>query len=215
MAGLIGRPGRFSSWPGLVPGMTNLKPYLIDPFLSRTLKRSNRLLSNNLIRSHSFAISPRDRARFTMNDVPPRITRAQCCPEREQGMPGADAPAAARGVVDSTRVSHHGHTGVARHSPRNGFNGFLRALPGDRACLPPSPPRSLLLKNLIPASGYQDHATSPSAGSVARQARRPRPPHPASTSVTLRNAPLSGAGPNRYSADLGSGSRKIRKIRNQ
>jgi hypothetical protein len=33
--------------------------------------------------------------------------------------------------------------------------------------------------------------------------------------VTLRNAPLSGAGPNRYSADLGSGSRKIRKIRNQ
>jgi hypothetical protein len=123
-------------------------------------------------------------------------------------MPGADAPAAARGVVDSTRVSHHGHTGVARHSPRNGFNGFLRALPGDRACLPPSPPRSLLLKNLMPASGHQDHATSPSAASIARQARRPRPPHPAPTFVTLRNAPPSGAGPNRYIADLGSGSRK-------
>src|SRR6059058_4167770 len=28
--------------------------------------------------------------------------------------------------------SHHGHTGLTRHSPRNGFNGFLRALPGDR-----------------------------------------------------------------------------------
>jgi hypothetical protein len=27
---------------------------------------------------------------------------------------------------------------IARHSPRNGFNGFLRALPGDRALLPPS-----------------------------------------------------------------------------
>ncbi len=40
--------------------------------------------------------------------------------------------------VVSTRVSHHGHTGITRHSPRNGFNGFLRALPGDRACLPPS-----------------------------------------------------------------------------
>src|SRR5215216_1086873 len=28
--------------------------------------------------------------------------------------------------------SHHGHTGFTRHSPRNGFNGFLRDLPGDR-----------------------------------------------------------------------------------
>jgi hypothetical protein len=27
-----------------------------------------------------------------------------------------------------------GHTGIVRHSPRNGFNGFLRALPGDRLC---------------------------------------------------------------------------------
>ena len=26
--------------------------------------------------------------------------------------------------------SHHGHAGFARHSPRNGFNGLLRALPG-------------------------------------------------------------------------------------
>src|SRR5438477_3609782 len=40
--------------------------------------------------------------------------------------------------VKSTRGSHHRFTGAARHSPRNGFNGFLRALPGDRACLPPS-----------------------------------------------------------------------------
>ena len=54
-------------------------------------------------------------------------------------MPGADAPAAARVVVVNTRVSHHGHTGNTRHSPRNGFNGFLRALAGDRACLSPSP----------------------------------------------------------------------------
>ena len=52
---------------------------------------------------------------------------------------------------------------IIRPSPRNGFNGFLRALPGDRALLPPSPLRSLLLKNLTPASGRQDHPTSPSA----------------------------------------------------
>jgi hypothetical protein len=69
-------------------------------------------------------------------------------------------------------------------------------------------PRKLLSANLTPASGRQDHATSPSASRIARQARRPRPSHPAPTFVTLRNAPLSGAGPNRYSADLGSGSRE-------
>ena len=63
----------------------------------------------------------------------------------------------------SSDHSHHGHTGITRHSPRNGFNGFLRALPGDRACLPPSPPKSLLIENLTPASGRQDHTTSPSA----------------------------------------------------
>jgi hypothetical protein len=51
----------------------------------------------------------------------------------------SDAPAAARVVVVNTRVSHHEFTGNIRLSPRNGFNGFLRALPGDRALLPPSP----------------------------------------------------------------------------
>jgi hypothetical protein len=40
-------------------------------------------------------------------------------------MPGADAPAAARGVVVNTRVSHHGHTGITRHSPRNGFTAYF------------------------------------------------------------------------------------------
>jgi hypothetical protein len=33
---------------------------------------------------------------------------------------------------------HHGHTGITRHSLRNGFNGLFRALPGDRALLSPS-----------------------------------------------------------------------------
>ena len=38
---------------------------------------------------------------------------------------------------------------------------LFRALPGDRACLPPSP--ALLIADLTPASGRQDHTTSPSA----------------------------------------------------
>ena len=89
-----------------------------------------------------------------------------------------DAPAAARGVVN-TRVSHHGYTGSPGIPARNGFNGFLRALPGDRAFLPPSPLRSLLLKNLnasVEASGPHDFAVR---FRRSRQKRHPRPPHPA------------------------------------
>ena len=58
--------------------------------------------------------------------------------------------------------SHHRFTGKTRPSLRNGFNGFLRALPGDRAFLPPSPAEDSSA-SLTPASGRQDHTTSPSA----------------------------------------------------
>src|SRR5260370_23286321 len=62
------------------------------------------------------------------------------------------------------------HTSVVTTGPpespgipaRNGFNGFLRALPGDRAFLSPSP-AELYSANLTPASRRQDHTTSPSA----------------------------------------------------
>jgi hypothetical protein len=109
-------------------------------------------------------------------------------------MPGAWCARSRAWWVESTRVSHHGHTGNTRHSPRNGFNGFLRALPGDRAFLPPSSPRSLLLKNLMPASGHQDHTTSPSArrALVESAARVHRIPHP--TSVTTAKRPSCGTG---------------------
>src|ERR1700736_26426 len=88
--------------------------------------------------------------------------------------------------------SHHGHTGNARHSPRNGFNGFLRALPGDRAFLSPSP--AGLPADLTPASRRQDHTTSPSASraiveSATRVHRIPRP-----TSVTIAKRPSYGTG---------------------
>src|ERR1700684_742055 len=73
----------------------------------------------------------------------------------------ADAPAAARGG-EKTRALV---TTVAPESPgipaRDGFNGFLRALPGDRALLPPSPSRSLASRELdasVGASGPHDFA---------------------------------------------------------
>jgi hypothetical protein len=69
-------------------------------------------------------------------------------------------------VQNAHSKNAHEHTGSAetlRPSLRSGFNGFLRALPGDRAFLPPSPSRKNFRENLTPASGCQDHTTSPSA----------------------------------------------------
>src|SRR6266516_4696394 len=91
--------------------------------------------------------------------------------------------------------SHHGHTGFTRHSPRNGFNGLLRALPGDQACLTPS--SALLLTDLTPASGRQNHTTSPSASAPSSALSRltlPRPPHPALFVRDDRETPLRGGG---------------------
>jgi hypothetical protein len=61
-------------------------------------------------------------------------------------------------VLTSSR--HHGHTGITRHSPRNGFNRLLRALPGDRAFLSPSPKRIApqRLDASVEASGPHDFA---------------------------------------------------------
>src|SRR6476660_10321971 len=55
--------------------------------------------------------------------------------------------------------------------PRAMVYGLLRALPGDHACLTPSP--ALLLAALTPALGRQNHTTWPSASArfVKRTAR--------------------------------------------
>jgi hypothetical protein len=88
---------------------------------------------------------------FARNDVElqtririPRREAPEWCmklsPNRGRGerrMPVAPAVSCALVVIESTRV-----TTSTPESPgvpaRNGFNGFLRALPGDRALLPPS-----------------------------------------------------------------------------
>jgi len=53
--------------------------------------------------------------------------------------------------------------------------GLFRALPGDRAFLPPS--LADYSANLTPASGRQDHTALPSALCLARLAKPKRPPH--------------------------------------
>jgi hypothetical protein len=115
--------------------------------------------------------------------------------KRAQGMPGARCT---RGLV--CKMHKGKHTRAYRFSggnpafPARWFYGLFRALPGDRAFLPPSPPRSLLLENLTPASGRQDHTTSPSASSAARLASPKRPPHPAPNVRDDAYAPLIGTG---------------------
>jgi hypothetical protein len=78
---------------------------------------------------------------------------------------------------------------------------LFRALPGDRALLPPSSADNSA--NLTPASGCQDHTTSPSASAAPRQrtafasiASRP-------AFVTTAKRPLSGTGRIGYRSDLG------------
>jgi hypothetical protein len=70
---------------------------------------------------------------------------AQRYPKRGAGDPqgrrecrALDAPAALRAKMESTQASHHGHTGKHPAFPAQWFYGFLRALLGDRALLPPS-----------------------------------------------------------------------------
>src|SRR5260221_6745605 len=71
-------------------------------------------------------------------------------------------------AVSCAKMHKKTHTSIQVQRRQSGFPcavgyGLFRALPGDRAFLPPSSPRSLLLKNLTPASGRQDHTASPSA----------------------------------------------------
>jgi hypothetical protein len=116
--------------------------------------------------------------------IPRRVSPGVCVlpfvlfGKRAQGKPGARCT---RGLACKiVQKSAHEHTGSAeavRPSLRNGFNGFLRALPGDRALLSPSLANESA--NLTPASRRQDHTTSPSAIGAVRQRRFLRPPHPA------------------------------------
>jgi hypothetical protein len=48
--------------------------------------------------------------------------------------------------------SHYRFTGYTRHFLRNGFNGLLRALPGDEFVLSPSPADSELIDPVGPIS---------------------------------------------------------------
>ena len=80
---------------------------------------------------------------FRYTSVLSRRDASELCvvrsPRRAWGMPDAQCIRSRAWCVESTRVSHHGRTGKHPAFPHaNGFNSLLRALPGDRALLPPS-----------------------------------------------------------------------------
>ena len=79
-----------------------------------------------------------------------------------------------------TKKNAHEHTGSAeaiRHSLRDGFTAYfaLSLVTGLFATIA----GEVAFTDLTPASGRQDHTTSPSASSAARLAPPKRPPHPA------------------------------------
>ena len=106
--------------------------------------------------------------------------------QRAQGKPGADRTHGSR-ATKSTGVGPQVNRSKPAF-PAQWFYGLLRALPGDRAFLPPSPPRSVLLGSLTPASGPGPHDFA------VREFRRSSIASPASTAShrnvrDVRNAP--------------------------
>src|SRR5258708_29339539 len=153
--------------------------------------------------------------------APGRVTKIS--PRKNRGRRECRAPDAPDSRVCRGSGRKHtrssGHTGITRHSLRNGFNGVCRALPGDRACLSPSSNEYGLGRpvglakpplDLTPASRRQDQTILPyakasfvSAPSIAHRSfdlpcdhvartTLPRPPHPVPYVRDDRDTPLNG-----------------------
>src|SRR5258708_36669726 len=109
-------------------------------------------------------------------------------------MPGAQCTHSLACEIDKAHERrHHRFTGISPAFPAQWSYGLLRALPGDQACLTPSP--ALLLADLTPASGRQNDTTWPYASAsfvrlaVARLTP-PRPPRPVPRFATTPYPPL-------------------------
>ena len=127
-----------------------------------------------------------ERMRFTLSQHKQRPSFARFHPlqiQRAQGMPGNAGcwlhPRPPRGKVAQkralTKQVQPRHPGI----PCAVVYGLLRALPGEPACLPPSPCGASAPQDLAPAWARQNHTTSPSAKIAVRLTTSSRPPHPA------------------------------------
>ena len=107
-------------------------------------------------------------------------------------MPGALlAPIASRGNEKNHTSKSPQVRRFRRHSPREWFYGFLRALPGvhDFSVTVIGAMQSIVA-NLAPAKGRQDHTPSPSAHASFVCRGHLRPSHPAPNVRDDREAPL-------------------------
>src|SRR6266851_9299513 len=151
------RPRRHCERSEAIHRATVRKHGLLRGACHRARIRATRWLA--MTTKHTLATSPRH-APEPLKNLPPKegVGNAGC--------PWHPRPRVHLVVVERTRV-----TTSTPESPdvpaRNGFNGFLRALPGDRALLPPSPCGLKVLsspvepneppQDLTPASRRQDH----------------------------------------------------------
>jgi hypothetical protein len=165
------------------PGMTTRKKSeLLSVFAKATADKSLTLAMTRI--SHTSTFSQRDPPESCTNPSAHR-GRRECRVLKRHPQPHVQMKKAHEPKSPQVQPNH-------RHSLRDGVNGFLRALPGDRAFLPPSSARcESTVANLTPASGRQNHTTSPSALIAVRPPtwrvhRIPRP-----TSVTTRTPLLS------------------------
>jgi hypothetical protein len=111
------------------------------------------------IREHGFTVSP-----HVLREVDPELPALSY--QRAQGMPGARcARSLACKSESSTHASRHGHTGITRHSPRNGLRLISRS-PRGPGSFAPVVSQGLTPQTLAPASGRQDHTTLPSASNA-------------------------------------------------
>jgi hypothetical protein len=108
-------------------------------------------------------------------------------------MPGAWCARSRACSVESTRVSHHGHTGNTRHSPRNGFNGCFALSPvTGLVCHRRLADTSARLDTSVGVSGPHDFAVRAQRHSSLDEARVHRIPCP--TFVTIAKRPSVWAG---------------------
>jgi hypothetical protein len=157
---------RVSSTLRLLGSITDASEYWIA-------RSSRAMTAEEISNSHTSAIPPHVCASFIL--LVPALSK-------KEGAGKTGCALHPRSRVQKCETKTHTSIQVQRrHSglPCAVVYGLFRALPGDRAFLPPSPPRSLLLKNLTPASGRQDHTASPSALApfVFRHRRVHRIPH--------------------------------------
>jgi hypothetical protein len=109
---------------------------------------------------------------FSRRDTPEVCRKSPPGKQRAWGMPGARCTRSLVCAIGSKYAHEYSQRATGNHPtfPHAMVYGLFRALPGDRlSCHRRYADRSA---NLTPASRRQDHTSSPSAASNARQARR-------------------------------------------